>query len=100
MEQEERLKIKAGTLITAKMLDDMGAYCRELTEFSKKWPDGLHLRLKNLKLVAKANLDIYWFACEVLSDRGRWSEWYRFEQAELKYDGDSVKALWEIIKKR
>jgi hypothetical protein len=100
MEHSERMKIKVGTLITTEMLQELNGCMEEVEVFDKMWPDGLCLRLKNLKLVAKAGLDVYWFATEILSDRGRWSEWKKFHQAEQEYDGDSVKALWEIIKKR
>ena len=50
MDIEEKLKIKAGTLVTVEMLEELVACQSELMEFERLWPNGLSLRLKNLKL--------------------------------------------------
>ncbi len=114
MDQEKRDKIKVGSLITATVLAELYACSTEVAEFEQFWPHGLALRLKNLKKVAEAGFDVWWFAAEVLSVEGRWSEYHKFKKLQNEilerdmFDEDddeddqyaAVLALWEIIKKR
>ncbi|KKK73400.1 hypothetical protein LCGC14_2894200 [marine sediment metagenome] len=105
MDQEKRLRIKAGTLITPEMLRELEACSQEVIVFRRLWPNGLSLRLKNLKLAEAAGLDVWWFAVEILSRKGRWSEYNKYGTVHVKFQslGDDYcrsRALWEIIKKR
>jgi hypothetical protein len=110
VDAEKRDKIKVGSLITADMLRALEACSTEVEEFECLWPDGVALRLKNLMKAAAEGLDVYWFADEILSNRGRWSERKRFnnevEKFERKYeivDDDQsyiVRIFWEFLKKR
>lgn len=114
MDEEKRDKIKVGSLITADMLAELRACSIEVDEFECLWPFGVALRLGNLKQAVKEGLDVWWFAAEILSWRGRWSEYYKFKklQEELLRGGTldpnddkddqyaAALALWEMIKKR